>query len=156
MIECYKTVKTAAPVTLRVSLNFEQRQKSRGRATTDSGEDVAWFLARAHILADGDCLQAEDGNIVQVIAAPETLSEVQCEDTLLLTKAAYHLGNRHVPLQITGSTLSYQHDHVLDAMVEGLGLQVCCVNKPFHPEPGAYHTHGNGHSHSHHSHEQPL
>lgn len=155
MIECFDVVTTNSEPAQRVSLNYEQRQKSRGRAVTISGEDVAWFLPRAHILADGDCLAAKDGTLVKVIAAAETLSEIKCDNTLLLTKAAYHLGNRHVPLQIEHNNLSYQHDHVLDAMVVGLGLKVNCVQKPFHPESGAYQSHGASHSHSHsHSHHQ--
>ena len=156
MHEYFAVIKTTAKAADKVSLTYEQRQKSRGRAVTEKGEEVAWFLPRAHVLADGDCLAAENGMLLKVIAAPETLSEVQSDDTLLLTKAAYHLGNRHVPLQIDGNRLSYQHDHVLDAMVTGLGLRVSCVQKPFHPESGAYHNQSHSHDHSHphdHAHE---
>lgn len=158
MIECFNCLSHNAKNNgkqnsseLSVSLNFEQRQKSRGRAVTESGEDIAWFLPRAHVMHDGDLLETKDGLLVKVNAAAETLSEVVCEDALLITKAAYHLGNRHVPLQIQGKCLSYQHDHVLDDMVKGLGLSVSCVTKPFHPESGAYHSHS--HSHSKHSHD---
>jgi urease accessory protein len=156
MIECYATGVSDKPAVSSVSLNFEQRQKSRGRATMENGDDVAWYLPRATVLADGDCLITKDGQSIQVIAAAETLSEVYCEQALLLARAAYHLGNRHVPLQITASVISYQHDHVLDAMVEGLGLKVVCVDKPFHPESGAYHSHAShAHQpdHDHHNHE---
>ena len=150
MIECFEIANINVTPYCQLCLNFEQRQKSRGRAVADNGEDIAWFLPRAHVLADGDCIVSKDGVIVQVKAAPETLSEVVCDDNLLLIKAAYHLGNRHVPLQITDNTLCYQHDHVLDAMVEGLGLQVTCVQKAFHPESGAYHSHPHSDHHSHH------
>ncbi len=158
MIECFAVVKAGSENTgsskpeHSVALNFEQRQKSRARAVTNNGDDVSWFLPRAEILADGDCLQTKDNVQVRVIAADETLSEVCSDDTLLLTRVAYHLGNRHVPLQIKPGALSYQHDHVLDAMVEGLGIKVACVKKPFQPENGAYHEHSS-HSHSH-SHER--
>lgn len=164
MIECIAVVKaserkslSAGKPQVKVSLNFEQRQKSRYRTTTLGGEELSWFLPRAQVLSDGDCLQTKDGVLVSIVAAKETLSEVCCEDTLLLTKTAYHLGNRHVPLQILAGSLSYQHDHVLDAMVEGLGLSVNCVEKTFQPENGAYHEsggHGQDHSSSHsHSHK---
>ena len=149
MIECFEVVKKASEATCYLSLNYEQRQKSRGKAVADNGEEVAWFLPRANILADGECIAAKDGTLVKITAADETLSEVVCNDALLLTKAAYHLGNRHVPLQISDACLSYQHDHVLDTLIEGLGLKVQCVQKPFHPESGAYHSHGHNHSHSH-------
>lgn len=141
-----------------VTLNFDQRQKSRGQAVASDGEKVAWFIERGVVLADGDVLISKHGERVRVLAAAETLSEVVCADSLLLTRAAYHLGNRHVPLQIEAECLSFQHDHVLDDMLRGLGLQVNVVERPFHPESGAYHKHSNqGHSHhghSHHSHSQ--
>jgi len=148
MIECYEVVNSNTAANDSVSLTYEQRQKSRGRAVTHSGVDVAWFLPRANVLADGEAIAAKDGTIVKIIAAPETLSEIICDDPLLLARAAYHLGNRHVPLQIELNSLCYQHDHVLDAMVEGLGLKVNCVQKPFHPESGAYHSHGHSHKNS--------
>ena len=91
--------------------------------------------------------------IEEVIASAETVSKVTCDQPLLLLKAAYHLGNRHVPLQVTEHWLRYQHDHVLDDMVRGLGLQVSVEQAPFQPESGAYHRHGAGHSHNHHHHE---
>lgn len=149
MIECFDLSEPVPTPICRLSLTYEQRQKSRGKATAENGEEVAWFLPRAHVLADGDFLSTKDGTAVQIVAASETLSEVVCNDSLLLTKAAYHLGNRHVPLQINDNTLSYQHDHVLDAMVVGLGLHVSCVEKSFHPESGAYHSHNQVHGHAH-------
>jgi len=152
VLECFefKTNNTDT-TTDRVSLTFEQRQKSRGQAVTDSGKKIGWFIERGYVLSDGDSLVASDGQQFAVVAAPETLSEVITDDHLLLTRAAYHLGNRHVPLQINHHSLCYQHDHVLDDMVAGLGLTVTCVTKPFHSESGAYHSHGT-HSHGTHSH----
>ena len=113
------------------------------------------------MLADGEILVANSGENVLVVAAEETVSEVRSDDALLLAKAAYHLGNRHVPLQIEVGELRYQHDHVLDDMLRGLGLTVLVTDKTFHPENGAYHrSGGHGHSHDHspeakhaHSHE---
>ncbi|MGI1679380.1 MAG: urease accessory protein UreE [Cellvibrionaceae bacterium] len=157
MIECFEFITGATDkVTHHLSLTFEQRQKSRGQAETKTGENIGWFIERGHVLADGNVLVAKTGENIQISAAEETLSEVHSHDVLALTKAAYHLGNRHVPLQIIDSYLHFQHDHVLDDMIRGLGLNVSCVEKPFHPESGAYHSHsGSGESsdeHGHHNH----
>lgn len=117
------------------------------------------------MLHDGDHLKAENGEIIVVKAAKETVSTLYCEDPLLLARAAYHLGNRHVPLQIMQGVLRYQHDHVLDEMLHGLGLHVDVESAPFEPEQGAYggghghshahdqeHSHDHGHGHEHHHH----
>jgi urease accessory protein len=141
-----------------LTLPFDDRRKSRLRATLTSGEELAVILPRGTILADGDRLRCDDGGVVLVTAAPETLSEVISDDAFALTRAAYHLGNRHVPLQIGRGRLCYQHDHVLDDMVRGLGLplQVRSVREPFQPERGAYgggHRHGDQHEASDHHHD---
>ena len=94
-----------------------------------------------------DLLASVDGTIVVVRAAAEPVSEVRCDDPLLLARACYHLGNRHVPLQIEPGFVRYQHDHVLDEMLQGLGLSVAVCQAPFEPEPGAYGGHGHSHSH---------
>ena len=144
----------AADNALHLKLDFQQRQKSRHRATTVCGEELGWFLERGRVLEDGDVMLCNDGSQALVIAADETVSQVQCDDAHLLMRAAYHLGNRHVPLQIGEGWLRYQHDHVLDDMLIGLGLSVDCCQRPFHPENGAYHGSSHGHSHDHsHGHE---
>lgn len=139
--------------TARLTLPFELRQKSRLRCHLDDGEEVGLVLERGTLLRGGDRLLASDGRVVQVVAAPEELSVVATDDPLLLARAAYHLGNRHVALQIRPGMLSFLHDHVLDAMLRGLGLPVRCETLPFEPEGGAYGrhepTHANGHSHGH-------
>ncbi len=106
---------------------------------------------RGTILREGDLLLADDGRAVRVVAAPEMVSTVSAEDPLTLMRAAYHLGNRHVPLQIGEGWLRYQHDHVLDDMVRGLGLSVRVEEAPFEPEAGAYGGHSAlaPHAHSH-------
>lgn len=147
----------AADSALKLELDFQQRQKSRHRATTVCGEPLGWFLERGRVLEHGDVMLCNDGSQALVIAADETVSEVISDDTHLLMRAAYHLGNRHVPLQIGEGWLRYQHDHVLDGMLLGLGLEVACCQRPFHPENGAYHGsgghhHGDDDHHTDHSH----
>lgn len=156
MLQAFRVVESLSeqdvPTTdlLEVVLTFEERQKSRYKAQLADGRALGWFLERGIVLSDGQILQCESGECVRVVAAPETVSQVETSDALILTKAAYHLGNRHVPLQIGTNYLRYQHDHVLDAMVEGLGLTVSCCQLPFHPENGAYHGQGSTHHHHHH------
>lgn len=154
MLECYELGSGTSDI--RLVLNYQERQRSRYRAKTLCGVDVAWFVERGNVLADGEVLVATTGEKILVVAAEETVSEVRSDDALLLAKAAYHLGNRHVPLQIETGELRYQHDHVLDDMLRGLGLTVLVTDKSFHPENGAYHNsgaHHGGHSHDHdHSH----
>ena len=130
------------------ALVYDQRQKSRQKITTQNGVVVGLFLPRGTILKHGDVLLADDGSCIRVDAAPEELSVVKSDDHFQLMRAAYHLGNRHVMLQIAPGQLAYQHDHVLDDMLRGLGLNVDCVTAPFHPEAGAYHGQG-GHAHEH-------
>jgi urease accessory protein len=140
----------------RLVLPFELRQRSRLLAALDSGEEVGLLMPRGTVLRGGDRLQSSDGRLVEVVAAPEELSIVRSSDNRQLARAAYHLGNRHIAVQITGDSIRYLKDHVLDDMLRGLGLQVASEVLPFEPEAGAYATsHGHGHgSHSHeHAHE---
>jgi urease accessory protein len=132
-------------------LPFQLRTKSRLRTALPSGEEVGLILERGTILRDGDLLLADDGRAVRVVAAPETVSTVSADDPLTLLRAAYHLGNRHVALQIGAGWLRYLHDHVLDDMVRGLGLSVSVEEAPFEPEAGAYGGHSalSPHAHSH-------
>lgn len=148
---------TGSTPVLTLCLPFDERKKSRLRTRTTNGEEIGLMLPRGQILRHGTLLQDESGRVIEVQAAKETVSTVISHDPLLLTRAAYHLGNRHVPLQIGKGWLRYQHDHVLDAMVVGLGLQVLTGEHPFEPEDGAYaghgHSHGHDHSHSHDDHD---
>ena len=138
---------------LSVTLPLDLRIKSRIKVTLDDGSEAGVFMPRGSILRDGDLLSSSDGTIVEVRAAPETVSTVTCSDPHLLARACYHLGNRHVPLQIESGFVRYQHDHVLDEMTRGLGLDVVVEQAPFEPEPGAYgdygHASGHGHHHGH-------
>jgi urease accessory protein len=138
------------PVTApTVTLTLEQRVRSRIRVVLDDGRAAGILLPRGTTLRDGDGLVSADGLVVRVRAAPECLSRVECADALALARACYHLGNRHVALQIEPHRLSYLHDHVLDDLVQGLGLPVTVADGPFEPEPGAYGGHGRGHDHDH-------
>jgi urease accessory protein len=132
--------------TERLILPFELRQKSRLRARLESGAEIGLFLERGTLLRGGDLLLAEDGAVIEVIAALERVSTVRARALRDLTRAAYHLGNRHMPLQVGDAWLRYLHDHVLDDMVRGLGLDVIVEEAPFEPEAGAYggHSHGYG------------
>jgi len=125
-------------------LPFDQRAKSRQLAQLSSGEDVGLILERGLVLRHGDKLLADDGRVVEVIAAAETVSTVRVDDPWRLARAAYHLGNRHVPVQIGAGWLRYRHDHVLDDMLRGQGYTVEIEQAPFEPEGGAY---GGGHHH---------
>lgn len=149
MIRIEKLLSEVASHDATLSLPIDQRSKSRLKVTLDDGQQAGLFLPRGHILRNGDLLQSTEGLIVQVQAAPETVSTVHSDHAQTLARVAYHLGNRHVPLQITGNWVRYQHDHVLDEMVVGLGLEVCVEQAPFEPEAGAYHSAGKGQDHNH-------
>lgn len=137
-----------AQATDTLELSFEMRCRSRLRATLRSGEECGLFLERGTVLRGGDRLVADNGRVIEVIAATEALMEAACTDPLLLARAAYHLGNRHVAVQILPGRLRFAADHVLGEMAHGLGLQVSEIAAPFEPERGAYGGHA-GHAHPH-------
>lgn len=133
-----------------LDMNFDERQKARSRVAASNGEIVGVHIERGTSLKDGDCLKAEAGEIFAVRAGNEPLSIVRCESSVDLARAAYHLGNRHVRLQVAANTVRYQTDHVLDDMLRHFGLIVEHAEAPFEPEPGAYHRHHSEvDSHSH-------
>lgn len=141
-------LKETAP-TGTLSLAYEQRSRSRLRARLEDGREVGMLLPRGETLSHGDLLTSEQGDVIRIQAAAEPVSRADTDDPLLLARAAYHLGNRHVALQIEAGRLRWLHDHVLDAMVQGLGLSVTAEQSPFEPEPGAYGSVGHGHGHGH-------
>jgi urease accessory protein len=136
------------PADAQLVLPFEQRTRSRLRTRISTGEEAALLLERGTVLRGGDKLVAADGRVVEVVAAPEAVSTVTAGDAAGLARASYHLGNRHVALQIGPGWLRYLHDHVLDDMVRGLGFGVVAETAPFEPEAGAY-----GGAHQHQSHD---
>jgi urease accessory protein len=126
----------------RLSLTFEYRSRSRQRAKLDSGEEIGLVLPRGLVLRGGDRLRASDGRVFEVAAAPEKLAQIEAPS---LARIAYHLGNRHVPVQVGEGFLRILRDHVLEDMVRHLGARVEHVEGPFEPEAGAYHTHAHDH-----------
>jgi urease accessory protein len=147
LIESLYTGGNAA--TDKLVLDFDARTKSRLRTQLASGEEVGMFLPRGTILRGGDKLQGVDSRVIEVVSAPEELLEARCNSARDLTRAAYHLGNRHVAVQVgcdeRGDWLRIQADHVLETMLIGLGMQVRKLSAPFEPEAGAY---APGHHHA--------
>jgi len=139
-----------APVLVKraptLTLAFDERRKSRLAATLDNGEQVALLLPRGTVLRDGDVLVADDGGLVRVVAAAQALLYVRAQDSLTLTRAAYHLGNRHTPVEVGADYLKLEYDPVLADMLERIGATVERTSLPFEPESGAY---GGGHKHGH-------
>ncbi|WP_198082958.1 urease accessory protein UreE [Variovorax sp. E3] len=151
-----------APVLLKraatIELDWDIRQKSRFDATDSQGRQIGVFLPRGTAVRGGDVLVAEDGSLVRVIAAPQPVLRItHCTahgTPFDLTRAAYHLGNRHVPIELKPDHLKIEPDHVLADMLRSMHLIVVAVEEAFEPEGGAYGSHehshgGGGHSHDH-------
>ena len=161
-----KIARSAYKVEVRgqLKLPFESRQKSRLRTKLASGEEVGLMLPRGEILRGGDLVTASDGRVIEVVAEPEKLLHIESKE---LAKIAYHLGNRHIPVQVGGDFLRIAEDHVLEEMVRKLGASVSHIEEAFEPEAGAYagghhqhdemghggkihdHHHEHGHDHDH-------
>ena len=150
-----------APVLLKraatVELDWDVRQKSRFDATDSQDRHLGVFLPRGTVVRGGDVLVAEDGSLVRVIAAPQPVLVItHCTEhgsAFDLTRAAYHLGNRHVPIELKPDHLKIEPDHVLADMLRAMHLEVRAAEEAFEPEGGAYGAHGHGaHSHGSHSH----
>jgi len=148
----------------QLRLPFDSRQKSRLKTQLASGEEVGLMLPRGEILRGGDLVTASDGRVIEVVAEPEKVVHVTCTSAAELAKAAYHLGNRHVPVQVGDGFLRLAADHVLEEMLTKLGATVAHMEAPFEPEAGAYggghrhdemghggkiHDHGHDHDHDH-------
>lgn len=129
----------------QLKLPFDARQKSRLRTHLASGEEVALILPRGEILRGGDLVVASDGRVVEVVAEPESVLHITCSNAQEITRTAYHLGNRHVPVQVGEGFLRITADHVLEEMVRGLGAKIEPMHAAFEPEAGAY---GGGHRHN--------
>jgi urease accessory protein len=151
-----------APVLLKrassVELDWDVRQKSRFAATDSLGRELGVFLPRGTLVRGGDVLVAEDGSLIRVIAAPQAVLRITaCAEhgsPFDLTRAAYHLGNRHVPIELKPDHLKIEPDHVLADMLRAMHLTVVEAQEAFEPEGGAYGAGGHGHDHGHaHAHD---
>ncbi|EFJ2242734.1 urease accessory protein UreE [Escherichia coli] len=148
MLYLTRRVETPAQTTASVTLPVDMRVKSRIKVTLNDGRQAGLLLPRGLLLRDGDILSNENGDeFIKVIAADEAVSVVRCADPFMLAKACWHLGNRHVPLQIMPGELRYHHDHVLDDMLRQFGLDVDFAHLPFEPEAGAYASKSHAHNH---------
>jgi urease accessory protein len=167
MIICSKRLPRGqglAPVLLKraatITLDWDTRQKSRFQAHDSQGRMLGVFLPRGSVVRDGDVLVADDGSLVRIISAPQRVLRItapRADAAFALMRAAYHLGNRHVPIELQPDHLKIEPDHVLAELLRAMGLGVDEVEAPFEPEGGAYgdsallsHDHGHGHSHGHH------
>ncbi|PXW92876.1 urease accessory protein [Sphaerotilus hippei] len=140
----------------RVELDWDVRQKSRFDATDSSGRTIGVFLPRGTLVRGGDVLVAEDGSLIQVVAAAQPVLVVRhCSEhgsAFDLLRAAYHLGNRHVPLELRPDRIQLEPDHVLADMLRQMHLIVSEEQVAFEPEGGAYAAGGHGHAHAGHDH----
>jgi urease accessory protein len=161
-----------------VVLDFDDRHRRRMAMTGTRGLEFLLDLEQATALRSGDALLLEDGRLIEVVAAAEPLLEIRGSDPHHLIRVAWHLGNRHLPTQIMPKALRIRRDHVIEAMVKGLGARVIEIEAPFDPEGGAYagaahehahrdelhhhhtghdhahgHAHDHGHDHDHHHHD---
>ena len=142
-----------------ITLDWDTRQKSRFDATDSAGRALGVFLARGTVVRGGDVLLAEDGSLIRVEAAAQNVLRITaCAEhgsPFDLTRAAYHLGNRHVPIELQPDHLKIEPDHVLADMLRAMHMTVVEVSEPFEPENGAYGDHASGHAgHAHgHSHD---
>jgi urease accessory protein len=139
-----------------VVLDFDDRHRRRMAMTGTRGFEFLLDLEHATALRGGDALVLDDGRLVEVVAAPESLLEIRGTDPHHLVRLAWHLGNRHLPAQIMAKALRIRRDHVIEAMVKGLGARVVEITAPFDPEGGAYAESAHGHEahgHDDHGHE---
>jgi urease accessory protein len=131
----------------RVLIDFDRRYRRRLLLRTEQGREVLLDLPQAARLRHGDGLAVHTGGVVRVCAKPEPLLEIHAHDDDCMMRIAWHLGNRHLPVQLVGRRLRIRADHVIRDMVEGLGGHVDDIEAPFDPEPGAY---AGGHHHHEH------
>ena len=131
----------------RVLIDFDRRHRRRILLATEAGAEVLLDLPQAARLRHGDGLVLDDGGVIRVCAKPEPLLEIHAHDEGELIRIAWHLGNRHLPVQLLGDRIRIRADHVIEEMVEGLGGHVDAIEAPFDPEAGAYAA---GHHHHHH------
>jgi urease accessory protein len=140
------------PAADRIALDYETRQRRRLALTAVGGLAFVLDLPRPSALRPGDALALEDGRLIAIEAAAEALTEARVMDENALARLAWHVGNRHLPAEIGAGWLRIRRDPVIAEMLRGLGAEVCEVEAPFSPEPGAYAAHGQGHAGAAHAH----
>jgi urease accessory protein len=133
----------------RITLDFDARHRRRLRMASDSGFAFLLDLPQAVQLRDGDGLLVDTGRRVRVCAAPEKLLEVRCGSAHELARIAWHLGNRHLPVQVLEHAIRLRDDYVIADMLRHMGADVAIVQAPFDPEAGAYASHAPAHAHGH-------
>ncbi|OZG73885.1 urease accessory protein UreE [Hahella sp. CCB-MM4] len=163
VIERLTASKTGEPtleIAAEIELTYDERKRGRFKTQSRCGKEVGLFLERGKCLLDGELLVTDTGEFVKVVAAQESVVTARAQEPMQFARIAYHLGNRHVPLQIGEFWVRMQPDHVLEDLCRLYGLEVTSEQAPFQPENGAYgqhggHAHGHHHGHSeHHSHEE--
>ena len=137
-----------------VAMDLDLRRRRRILLTTAAGAEILLDLARPANLRDNDGLVLEDGRVVRVVAAPEKLLEIHAHDEDALVRIAWHLGNRHLPVQLLPGKIRIREDHVIEDMIDQLGGHSLRVRAPFDPETGAY-AGGHSHAHDHDDHDHP-
>lgn len=161
MLRAISVVRKAAVRQDRVvdtlTLDHDDRNRRRLALKGDGGLDILLDLDKPTALGDGDAVKLEDGRLVLIKAAPQSLLEIRAENPLRLMRVAWHIGNRHTPAEITADAIYIENDHVLAEMVRGQGCAMNAVTRPFQPERGAYdHDHANcdhpSHDHGSHTH----
>jgi urease accessory protein len=136
-----------------VVLNFDDRHRRRVMMRGVGGTEFLLDLEEAVALRGGDALVLQDGRLIEVLGAPERLAEIRATDTHHAMQIAWHLGNRHLPVQFMGSRIRIRHDHVIEEMLVGLGAKVAMIDAPFDPEGGAYAKAPHSHNHDDHDHQ---
>jgi len=136
-----------------ITLDHGDRHRRRVMLHADGGTSFLLDLDKADVLDDGDAIRLESGWLVEVRAAAERLVEIRAGDPVDLLTLAWHIGNRHVPAEVSREAIYIAYDHVLVDMLQGLGAKVEIVERPFRPVRGAYHHHEHGAHSTHHHHE---
>jgi urease accessory protein len=158
MLRVVRVVDSASDTARRIDsviLTSDQRRVQTGHLTGVNGTVIGVMLPQPVVLRNGDALELDDGSLVDVVIAPEPLVEVRGTDLTHLARLAWHLGDRHVPVQIFANRLRMRPDAALESMLKELGARVAAIEAPFDPEGGAYavHAHGHDHAHGHHDHD---
>ena len=131
----------AEPPTDTVALSYQDRHRRRMTMTSDGGREFLLDLPQAIAMADGMCLKLDDDGHIRVVAIDEDVLDITTADASTLMRIAWHLGNRHLPTELSAERVRIAYDHVIEEMVIGLGGHVERRKAPFHPEGGAYAHH---------------